>query len=129
MKHIKAFESFINESKTIGNIYHFTDLTSLEGIMELDKMWAWSNFISFTRNPMLFKETAFARKNVRITFDGEKLSERFHIEPYMYDVIKDPAMSVTEPESYKVRKSLYGHEKEERVKLPELSGVKKYILL
>lgn len=127
MKHLKTFESFLNEFKQVGTIYHFTLFDSLEGILEEDRMEssAMFDYISFTRNP-LFK---FHRRNCRISFDGDAMSERFHIEPFFYDPEKDPMYYDPEHMDYKERRELYGDEREERIKKKEIKGIKKYITL
>lgn len=125
MKHLQTFESFLFEFKQVGVIYHFTLFDSLEGILEEDRMEssAMFDYISFTRNP-LFK---FHRRNCRITFDGDEMSNRFHFEPFLYDPEKDPMFYDPEHIDYKERRELYGDEREERITKKEIKGIKKYI--
>lgn len=125
MKHIKTFESFLFEFKQVGPLYHFTTFDSLEGILEEDRMEpsAMYDYISFTRNPLLHLH----RRNVRIDFDGDEMSNKFHIEPFLYDPEKDPNFYDPEHVDYKQRRELYGEEREERVKTKEIKGIKKFI--
>jgi len=131
MKHIKTFESFLFEFKEVGPLYHFTTFDSLEGILEEDKMESSDvlKYISFTRNPLLGSAETFKRRNVRITFDGDEMSNKFHIEPFMYDPSKDELFSVSfrEPISYTQLRKQYGEEREERITQSEIKGIKKYI--
>ena len=126
----QAVEENINEFKSVGPLYHFTTIKGLEPLLAQDKMISKQyDFISFTRNPSL----KFYDRNIRIVFDGNAMSNKFHIEPYMYDEDKDPLFQSGfgdepgEPRmTYAERRDLYGDEREERAKAP-LSGIKKYI--
>lgn len=62
------------------------------------------------------------------------MSNRIHIEPYMYDEDKDPLFQNGFGEvpgsprmSYAERRDLYGDEREERAKAP-IKGIKRYII-
>lgn len=133
MKKIKTFESFINEAKSIGIIYHYTSFDSLEGIIEEDRMESSAvlKYISFSRNPLL----NFHGKSVRITFNGDVLSNKFHVEPFMYDPSKDELFD-TDPDfdgrpeagTYAELRNQYGEEREERITKTEIKGIKKAIL-
>lgn len=130
MKHLKMYEQFINEFKQVGPVYHFTTLNALEAILSMDTMSSKQyDHVSFTRNPML----KFYDRHIRIEFDGDAMSNRFHIEPYMYDEDKDPLFQSGfgdepgEPRmTYDERRNLYGDEREERVPAP-MRGIKRYI--
>jgi hypothetical protein len=125
MRYIKTFESFLFEFKQVGPLYHFTNFDSLEGIFEEDKMEpsAMYDYISFTRNPLL----KLHKRNVRIDFDGDEMSNRFHFEPFLYDPEKDPNFYDPEHVGYAERRQLYGDEREERIKSHEIHGIKKFI--
>jgi hypothetical protein len=130
MNHIKTYESFVVESKEVGTLYHYTDLNSLEGILEEDRMESSAvlDYISFSRNPMLStQDSDFEIKDVRITFDGDAMSDRFHIEPFMYDPEKDPTFTAPEHMDYQKRRLRFGAEREERIKQSEIKGIKKFI--
>jgi hypothetical protein len=131
MKHLKLFEDFLNEFRSVGQIYHFTTLESLEDILESDSlvgiMFDYGKaFVSFTRNPAL----NFSKRKVRITFDGDAMSNRIHFEPFLYDITKDPLFAdgnFKEPMSYNDRRKMYGEEREERARSP-INGIRKYIV-
>lgn len=88
-------ESFIDEAKQVGTIYHYTTYLNALSIIEQDKLIADhavdSNNsnpkynISFTRN----KNFASSKRNlvsgtprVRFIIDGDKLSNKYKIEPF-----------------------------------------------
>lgn len=131
MKHLKLFEDFLNEFKAVGPLYHFTTLAGLEDMLESDEMISKQyDYVSFTRNPSL----KFYDRHIRIEFDGDEMSNRVHIEPYMYDEDKDPLFQNgfgddpgASRMSYDERRKTYGDEREERAKAP-IKGIKKYIV-
>jgi hypothetical protein len=77
----------ITEGKQIGEIYHFTSLDSTPDILESGKLEPSPDrseklgFISFTRNRALSTLGGF-KSQVRITIDGDKLSNKYQILPY-----------------------------------------------
>lgn len=111
MKHLKTFESFLFEEKEVGLIYHFTSLDALEDILAEDKMIANYGYMSFSRNPLLASTYEYAKKEARITFDGDEMSNKFRFEPFMFG-----------------GRYQYGAEREERIKQSEINGIKKYII-
>jgi hypothetical protein len=70
----------ITESKQVGLLYHWTDIDSLEKILTEDRMVGHMNYISLSRN----KNLNFNGRQVRITFDGDKMSNKFKFEPHLY---------------------------------------------
>ena len=77
------------EAKQVGILYHFTNYNSLEKIIKdnfiLSIQKSFSNleanpYISFTRNKNI--QSASVPDQIRIMIDGNKLSERYKIEPY-----------------------------------------------
>ena len=73
----------INESKQVGIIYHFTDDESFWNIINDEGLKSSHfNFISFTRSFSNPKGSHLEYMNVRFSFDGNKLSNKFKIEPY-----------------------------------------------
>lgn len=84
---MKRFKEYITERKQVGDIYHFTDVNKLGTITyknELDDIND-RGYISFTRNkrmPDTIKEPWWKVKTVRITVDGDKLSDKYKIQPY-----------------------------------------------
>jgi len=77
----------ITEGRQIGEIYHFTSLDSIPDILESGKLEPATDrseklgFISFTRNRALSTLGGF-KSQVRITIDGDKLSNKYQILPY-----------------------------------------------
>lgn len=79
----------INEGKQVGILYHFTNLFSLMGILETNILKGsntWDKnekpFVSFTRNKNGWGLVSGPGKTVRITIDGNKLSDNYKISPY-----------------------------------------------
>ena len=132
MKKIKGFEDFITERKAAGILYHFTDLTSLEGILEEDRMVssALYDYISFTRNHKLGSSNTWKshKKNIRITFDGDAMSSRFSFSPFLYDPEKDPLFGNPMDKGIDSRRKAYGDEREERIMKKEIPRIKRHIL-
>lgn len=65
------------EAKQMGVLYHFTHVKSLEKILIDKGLKSYTyNFISFTR---YWDE----KQCVRIAFDGDRLSEKYKIRPFM----------------------------------------------
>ena len=70
------------EAKQVGVLYHFTNYPSLVGMIKSDFKLN-SNiqpYVSFTRNKRMQSDTV--SQSVRITIDGDKLSNRYKFEPY-----------------------------------------------
>jgi len=106
---IKLFEEFINERKQVGNLYHYTSMSGLEGILDEDRMKSFNYpFISFTRDK---NWNGFDYK-IRITLDGTLLSDKYKIQPYC-----DP------------RARRYDAECEEIITIDEILNIRKYIKL
>lgn len=100
MKHIQLFEDFLNEAKQVGVIYHYTTFENglkilqsneLKGSDAADSTNANPVFaISFTRDKRFhdnhnvgFDVSSFGqRPQVRFTVDGDKLSNKFKVQPY-----------------------------------------------
>jgi len=80
------FKNIINENKQIGIIYHFTTVYNTINILQENIINAIiTNGISFTRNPDFYK---YPRDgiitSVKITVDGNKLSNKYKIKPYNF---------------------------------------------
>jgi hypothetical protein len=82
----------LRESKQVGMLYHFTNSSFLNSIKEKgikfepDNSGLYSNqfYIATTRDKSgkgLFKHLGYKDLNIRITLDGNKISERYKIEP------------------------------------------------
>lgn len=103
------------EAKQVGIIYHFTSMHSLFRILDTNKMKSNLGHISFSRNYRLGYNDA----DVRIAFDGNKMSNKFKFQPRMH---KDPFKS-----DYKTARKMYGDEREETIKKSSISGVLRYV--
>lgn len=100
MKHIRLFEQFVNEAKQVGVIYHYTTFENglkilqsneLRGSHAADSTNANPVYaISFTRDKRFhnnhnvgFDVSSFGQiPQVRFTVDGDKLSNKFKVQPY-----------------------------------------------
>jgi len=73
----------INEGKHVGILYHFTDEEGLNGIIDSGGLYSdFYSYISFTRSftPPLVGH--LENRYVRFAFDGNKLSNKYKIQPY-----------------------------------------------
>ena len=89
---IKSFGEFLFEAKSVGNIYHFMDIFSLHDMTEnysneVPKL----NFSAddfFDRKDTFFISTTrkfdFKWNAIRLTLDGNKISENYKIVPVSY---------------------------------------------
>jgi hypothetical protein len=100
MKHLHTFESFLTEAKQVGVIYHYTTFENglkilqsneLKGADAADSTHANLVYaVSFTRDKRFhnnhnvgFDVGSFGqRPQVRFTVDGDKLSNKFKVQPY-----------------------------------------------
>lgn len=82
--------NLLNEGKQVGILYHFTRTGELISILEnnilkASNMWATNDdlrsFNSFTRNKNGWNVGGFPT-DVRITLDGNKLSNKYRIQPF-----------------------------------------------
>lgn len=130
---IQTFEQYwkLNESKQVGIIYHFTNTVRLWHILHSDSLkCSLPNdnakekdfYISFTRDKNFHKQLRSngTTNNVRIAIDGNKLSNKYKINPFNYykkTYFKDP----------------YDYESEERIKNKvydefEIKNLDKYVI-
>jgi hypothetical protein len=78
----------INEGKQVGDIYHYTYLRQLPLILKSGKLrpsparLEKKGYISFSRDRALGITLGPDRTQVRITIDGDKLSNKYSISPY-----------------------------------------------
>ena len=73
----------LSEAKQVGTLYHFTSYPKMIKIIEdglVLKSPTPKGHISFTRNKGMVSDTI--SQSVRMTIDGDKLSERYKTEPY-----------------------------------------------
>jgi hypothetical protein len=141
----------LNEGKQVGTLYHYTSAAGLKSILRSNRINASEEsynyedqyFVSFTRNKNFHKRGMMSgvKTEYRITLDGNKLSNKYKIQPFayepghnyeeswQYDWLKD------EPES--VRRDFFNatgdyDEQEERISFKDENGgidnIKNYIL-
>jgi hypothetical protein len=80
----------LNESKQVGNIYHYTrtDMGLITQILKSGKLKPSkariekNGYISFSRDKALNHTLGPSKTQVRITIDGDKLSNKYKIFPY-----------------------------------------------
>lgn len=82
------------EDKQVGLLYHYTSLDGLKGILSSNSIKASEEeymghhlyYVSFTRNKNFHKKTSNwgVKTDYRITIDGNKLSNRYKIQPFAY---------------------------------------------
>jgi len=102
----------LNEGKQVGTLYHFTSLSGGENIIKSNILKPINyDFISLTRDKNLYKTSDHIEGGlVRLTLDGDKLSNNFKIKPYDED-----------------QRKIYGSfESEERIDKP-IKNIKDYI--
>jgi len=82
------FKDYLSERKQVGNLYHFTQIIYLPAILKSKKLETpkWTSYVSFTRNKILPNTNPENWKyaTVRLTIDGDKLSDKYKIKPYSY---------------------------------------------
>ena len=84
----------LNEGKQVGTLYHYTSKDGLKGILKSNSIKASEEYylgeeiyyISFTRNKNFHKKGMKfnVKTDYRITLDGDKLSNRYKIQPFAY---------------------------------------------
>jgi len=87
----------LNEGKQVGNLYHFTYLSSVSSIHEKGIRFAPNNsyllkhegmfYISTTRDYTGHRFVKGSEFVVRITLDGNKISENYSIEPINHNYL------------------------------------------
>jgi hypothetical protein len=81
------FKEFISEAKQVGDLYHYTSYENAPKILKADSLQIGkTGHISLTRNKNLHMQstTGLGGTRVRLTIDGDKLSEKYKIRPYKY---------------------------------------------
>lgn len=73
----------VNEGKQRGTLYHFTDEDGLNGIINSGGLYSdFYSYISFTRSFTPPSVGHLEYMYVRFAFDGDKLSNKYKIQPY-----------------------------------------------
>lgn len=116
------FKEILNEAKQVGTIYHYTSLSKCIKIL-LDNKLLHShegNFISFTRNQNFhFYPRESIDTEIRIAFDGNKLSEKYKITPY-----NDWNFSTKTKEE----RIIFDEDEERLNNIKEINNIKNYII-
>lgn len=128
MGRIKLFEEFLTEKKSTGVIYHYTTPENLNSILSADEMHSGHQHISFSRNYDLKEWYDKYEAYCRIAFDGDSMSNKFSIKPYLFDPTKTTLFGGGSYISIADRRKFYGSEREERIMGEVIRGVKKYII-
>lgn len=133
MKNIQTYELF--EGRQTGVIYHYTEPEALQKILQEDRIIAGSYdpSISFSRNHNMLSWVDDFGACCRIAIDGDSLSDRYRISPHLYapkkpELFSDHDKINWKPMSVEARRKKYGEEREERINLPEITGIKRYII-
>ena len=84
----------LKESKQVGLLYHYTSKDGLKGILSTNNIKAseeiymghYLYYVSFTRNKNFHKKANNwnVKTDYRITIDGDKLSNKYKIQPFAY---------------------------------------------
>lgn len=89
MKYVHTYESFLNEAKQISTVYHYTTILSLLKILDDDVLGDKSlgkyARVSLTRDKNFQKRTKIIPAECRITINGDKLSNRYKVQPYQWN--------------------------------------------
>ncbi|MFW6247357.1 MAG: hypothetical protein ACOC22_04280 [bacterium] len=85
------FKEFLEESKQVGILYHYTNLSNLITILKQNILKTSSGMddlrpfaVSFTRNKNFHKKGQFLKSGwnqCRIVVDGDKLSNKYKVKP------------------------------------------------
>lgn len=115
MKVLERLGIKVTAAKQVGDLYHLTNLDGMEYILRDNKLKRGQyDGISFTRNKMLnFYVGSPVRLYFKLMIDGDKLSNNFKLEPFLY-YARDRSIS-------------FRDESEEIVKKSEIPNISKYI--
>lgn len=109
---MKAFKTFLTESKNLGELYHVCDYKSLKHIIESNILESKNyNYVSLTRDKNLWPKIEFI-----ISIDGGKLSNNYPIKPFAMQG-EDGGGNIL----------YYKEEKEEAVLAKQIKNISKYI--
>lgn len=129
-------KDILYEAKQVGVIYHYTSLQGLFDIMDDNRLYAGtfekeSNVISFTRDKFFGNRLrAGVKTDVRIVFDGNKLSNKYKIGPYQFTGAEKIKLGMGD-DAIEWEQSV-GDEQEERLFLPKgehgIENISDYII-
>jgi len=86
----------LSEGKQVGTLYHFTSIKNLHSILKDGYLKPnYENQISTTRNKNVDLTPFFMDYNkktnvARLKLNGDKISQRYKIKPYLYDEDEEP---------------------------------------
>lgn len=85
MKNLQTFEEFVNEAKKVGPLYHFTKEEHIESIktkgIRFNKDNSTLKNIKYSISTTRDKKQKPWSYDIRITLDGDAISERYKIMP------------------------------------------------
>lgn len=116
---IKLFDEFINEGKQVGIVYHFTSIPYLQHILAAGSIQGSSDFldgyeqvfVSATRN----YDLDWLDKSVRLTLDGDRISDNYKVEPIHYFNRENKAEFRDKGPNHKHYKKVITNQYEERI--------------
>jgi len=75
---MKSFLEYYTEAKQVGILYHFTEISQLPKILNLNKI-GFNRGVSFTRDKYFMKHQriGIGIKDACLVIDGDKLSHRY----------------------------------------------------
>ena len=144
-------KDILNEAKQVGILYHYTSKAGLKSILDSNELNITTEsyrdhtlyFISFTRNKNFHRKVNNwnVKTDYRITLDGDKLSNKYKIQPFAYvpgwDYTDNWEYDWLEDESESDRRSFFDatsqyDEQEERISFKDPNGkidnIKQYII-
>ncbi len=72
----------LRERKQVGVLYHYIKPEALNQVWKLGGLVSTYPYVSLTRNKTPKKASYFGGRTSRLVFDGDRLSDKFKIEPY-----------------------------------------------
>lgn len=125
-------EEILDEGKQVGIIAHYTPFNSIVKILETNTLKSSRGYVSFTRD--LTNKHLKGFGDFRIIIDGNKLSNKYKVEPFMYNFARSENGFDRNAHKQKAKeinqsdiRDLVGHEREEMV-VGEINNIKDYII-
>jgi len=125
---MKSFLEYYTEAKQVGILYHFTEISQLPKILNLNKI-GFNRGVSFTRDKYFMKHQriGIGIKDACLVIDGDKLSHRYKLEPYDYFGGDEPGSNEVDTSTGDVTHKGSWDEQEERTLKP-INDIKNYII-
>jgi len=124
-----SFKTFYTEAKQVGILYHFTEISQLPKILNLNKI-GFNRGVSFTRDKYFMKHQriGIGIKDACLVIDGDKLSHRYKLEPYDYFGGDEPGSNEIPFDDYEhtSHKGTYDEQAERTIK--PINDIKNYII-